>query len=165
MARLLFWLALAIFALIAPRASAQNVSRAYCDKDGKAHIVYRGGAERTLPVEPGQVGCDHISIAADGRTVGWSVLVENDGTSYPIAISVLLYRDKSQTVISPAQAVWEWQFIDGGKRVAVLSGPLHGGASEAKLYDSHSGKVLATWAGKSTTPNWAEGWQEKFGER
>lgn len=78
MARLLSLLAFAIFALIASRTSAQNVSRAYCGKDGKAHVVYQDGGELTLSLEPGQVGCEHITIAADGRTVGWSVLVEND---------------------------------------------------------------------------------------
>lgn len=164
MTRLLFSLAFAISALIAPRASAQNVSRAYCGKDGKAHVVYQDHAERTLSVEPRQVGCERIAIAADGRTVGWSVLVENNGTSYPIAISVVLYRDNQQTVISPAQAVWEWRFIDGGKRVAVLSVPVHGGAREAKLHDAHGGKVLATWEGKGTAPEWAKGWEEGFGE-
>lgn len=79
-------------------------------------------------------------------------------------MSVILYRDYKQTVISPAQAVWDWRFIDGGKRVAVLSGPVHGGAREAKPHDAHSGKVLATWEGKSTAPNWAKGWEEEFGE-
>jgi len=165
MTRLVFLLVFSISALIAPRASAQNVSRAYCGKDGKAHVVYQGGAESTLSGEPVQVGCEPIAIGADGRTVGWSVLVENDGTSYPIATSVILSRDNKQTVISPAQAVWEWRFIDGGKRVAVLSGPVHGGASEAKLHDAHSGKVLATWQGAGTAPDWAKGWEEKFGER
>jgi hypothetical protein len=163
MVRLLFLLAFAILALIAPRVSAQNVSRAYCGKDGKAHVLNHDGAERTFPVEPGQVGCEHITIAADGRTVGWSVLIENHGTSYPIAISVIFYRDNKRTVITPAQAVWEWRFIDGGKRVAVLSGPVHGGAREAKLHDPRSGKVLAAWEGKTTAPAWAKGWEEKFG--
>lgn len=51
------------------------------------------------------------------------------------------------------------------QRVAVLSGPVHGEAREANLYDAHSGKVIAAWAGDGTAPNWAIGWEQQFAER
>lgn len=151
----------ALLAFACPSA-AQNVSRAYCGKDAKVHVVYRDGTARTLAAEPNQVGCENPTVAGDGRTVGWSVLVENCCTSYPIAISVCLYRNGKRRVISPGQMVWAWRFIDEGNRVAVLSGPVHGGATAANLYDVQSGKVRGTWFGRGTAPNWASGWEDQF---
>lgn len=154
----------ALLTFVARTSTAQDVSRAYCGKDGKAHIVYRDGATRTPATATKQVGCEHITVAKDGRTVGWSVLVDNCCTSYPIPISVVVYRNGKQMVISSDQSVWEWRFIDEGRRVAVLSGPLHGGATAANLYNSHNGRVLATWDGKETAPIWATGWERQFAE-
>ena len=161
MPRLVVVFACVLLAFACPSA-AQDVSRAYCGKDGKAHVVYRNGGARTFAGEPKQVGCEDITVAADGRTVGWSVPVENCCTSYPIAISVVLFRDGKQRVLSPVQMVWKWRFIDEGSRVAVLSGPVHGGATAADLYDVQSGKVQETWAGKGPAPNWASGWEQQF---
>ena len=145
-----------------PRSSAQDISRAYCGKDGKAHLVYRDDSVKTLRSEPKQVGCQDIVVTADGRTVGWSVLVENCCTSYPIPTSIVVYSGNRRTIISVGQMVWEWRFIDAGKRVAVLSGPVHGEAAEANLYDAHSGKTVATWGGEGTAPDWAADWKQQF---
>lgn len=158
----LFVFVCVLLTFVAPPSTAQDVSRAYCGKDGKAHVVYRRGVARAPAIEAKQVGCEHISVAKDGRTVGWSVLVENCCTSYPIPISVVVYRDGRQTVISSNQTIWEWRFIDEGGSVAVLSGPVHGGATAANLYNSHNGRVLATWNGKETAPTWAAGWESQF---
>ena len=158
-------IACALLILIAGTAAAQDVSRAYCGKDGKAHLVYRDGAALTAPGEPKQVGCDHVTVAMDGRTVGWSVLVENCCTSYTIPIAVVVYRNGKQAVISPGQMVWEWRFIEQGKRVAVLSGPVHGEATAADLYDAHNGKALSKWDGKGAAPIWAMGWEQQFANR
>lgn len=155
----------ALLMFIARTVDAQNVSRAFCSKDGKAHVVYRGGAAQTLAAETQQVGCEHIIVADDGHTVGWSVLVENGGTSYPITTAVVVYRDGKKNVISSDQMIWEWRFLDKGKQVAVLSGPVHGGATAANLHEAHSGKVLAIWDGKGAPPEWAAGWEDQFGER
>lgn|SRR5215472_4715112 len=104
-------------------------------------MMYRQGGVRTL-TEPKPVGCEPITVAAEGRTVGWSVLVENCCTSYRIPTSVAVYCDGKRTIISPGQMVWEWRFLDEGKSVAVLSGPVHGEATVANLYDVHSGKAI-----------------------
>src|SRR5215471_6263202 len=87
--------ACAILTGIAPTAAAQKVLRAYCGKDGKAHIVHRGGAAQTPAAEPEQIGCEHITVAGDGRTVGWLVLVENCCTSYSIPIAPRWRRSRT----------------------------------------------------------------------
>lgn len=155
----------ALLTFIARTASAQDISRAYCGKDGKAHLLYRNGVARTPATEPRQVGCNHVRVSTDGRTVGWSVLIENCCTSYPIPIAVVLYQNNKQTVISPGQMVWEWRFVEQGKRVAVLFGPVHGNATAATLYDVHDGKALARWDGKGNPPAWAMGWEQQFANR
>jgi hypothetical protein len=147
--------------LIADAASGQTVARAYADNDGKAHVVFANGADKTIKPQPEQVGCADVSVADDGSTVGWSVLVENCCTSYPIPTSIVVYKDGHQHVIAPGQMIWKWRFIERGSQIAVLSGPVHGSASEARLYDWH-GKQLASWDGSHAPPAWAKNWQQEF---
>lgn len=154
--------ATAIVLFILHAAIAQTVSRAYSGEDGKAHVVYSNGAAKTIPPEQQQVGCEDISVAGDEHTVGWSVLVENCCTSYPIPTAVVVYRKGKKAVIWPGQMIHEWHFIGRGERLAVLSGPVHGYAARANLYAARSGKVLASWNGKGAAPTWAEGWEEHF---
>ena len=148
--------------LLAPAAVGQSIARAYAGKDGKAHLEYAGGRTRIIPPEEEQAGCDHVSVAEDGRTAGWSVLIKNPETSYPSAIAVVLYRDGKKTVIATGQMISQWRFVGRGERVAVLSGPVHGYAAEALLVDSRSGKRLQAWNGQGTVPDWAKGWEEEF---
>ncbi len=46
---------------------------------------------------------------------------------------------------SAPQVFWDWQFRDGGKRVAYSTGPTHGGAAQCVLRDVHSGRVISRW--------------------
>ncbi|HWY69118.1 MAG TPA: hypothetical protein VNX88_10650 [Terriglobales bacterium] len=140
---------------------AQTISRAYIGDDGKVHLVFADGAVKVLPSEPQQVGCENISISEDKLTVGWSVLVKNCCTSYPIPISVAVYTRGKKTIISPGQMIYEWHFVDN-HRLAVLFGPVHGWASGANLYNIHGGKIVESWNGKGDAPEWANRWEEQF---
>jgi hypothetical protein len=119
-------LVLAITLFIAHAASGQTVARAYADNDGKAHVAFANGVDKIIKPQPEQVGCADVSVADDGRTVGWSVLVHNCCTSYPISTSIVVYKDGHQHVITARQMIWKWRFIEGGSQIAVLSGPVHG---------------------------------------
>lgn len=165
MLRLLVMLTFALLTFSTRHSFGQDVLRAYCGKDGKAHVMFRQGEAKTLTAEPKQVGCKQVAVAADGRTVGWSVMVENCCTSYSIPTSIVVYCDGKRTIISPGQMVWRWRFIDEGARIAVLSGPVHGVAAAANLYDVHSGKALEMWAGEGKAPNWAADWEHQFSKR
>ena len=145
-------------------ASAQKVSRASCGADGKAHIIYSDNSEKIVDAQKGQVGCEHLIIESDDSTVAWSVLVKNCCTSYPIPTRIIVYRKGKQKMISPGQMIWDWRFIDGGKRLAVLSGPVHGDPSSAILYNTHNVRVLAKWEGQGTAPYWASAWRTEFPE-
>src|ERR1700760_2361447 len=155
---------LAVLAMLVGVANAagQTVERAHCGQDGKAHVVYADHSTKTISPEKQQVGCTDMSVADDHRTFGWSMQVENCCTSYPISVAVIAMRDGKTTVLRSDQMVWQWHFIDRGNRLAVLSGPVHGNAAEADLYDAHTGKKLATWLGSGNAPEWASGWEDQF---
>ena len=156
-----YTLATAVILFIAHAGSAQTVERAYAANDGNAHVAFAEGIDKAIKRQPKQVGCADVSVADDGHTVGWSVLVDNCCTSYPIPTSIVVYKDGHQHVIAPGQMIWKWRFIERGSQIAVLSGPVHGWASEARLYDWH-GKQLASWDGRNTPPAWAQTWQQEF---
>ena len=153
-------LVLVVTLFVAHAMSGQTVARAYAE-DGKAHVAFANGVDKTISPQAKQVECADVSIADDRRTVGWSVLVENCCTSYPVPISIVVYRDGHQHVITTGQAIWKWRFIESGSQIAVLSGPVHGRPSEARLYDWH-GKLLASWDGSHTPPAWATSWRQEF---
>lgn len=146
-------------------ATSPTVLKADCAKDGTVRISYTDGTTRTIPPGEQQVGCDQISVASSKHTVAWNALVENHATTYPIAAAVIVYRDGEKVeLFTEFQMVWDWTFIGQGDRIAVLTGPVHGGAAEANLYDSRTGKVLEHWEGEGTPPVWASGWQGKFAQ-
>ncbi|RSL18722.1 hypothetical protein EDE15_4321 [Edaphobacter aggregans] len=153
-----------VFLLIATCASpCQKIKRAYCGGDATLQVVYVDGTTKSLPREPMQVGCDGVTVADDKHTVGWSVLVANCCTSYPIPVAVAVLRDGRKQVFSAEQMVWRWRFISGAKKLAMLSGPVHGNAGQATLYDIRSGQQLATWNGSGESPGWTSGWEPEFG--
>ena len=156
------WLfTLGAFLLLAPSAShGQAIKRAYCGADATLHIVYVDGTKSSQHKEPSQVACDHIVVASDGHTVGWSVLEPNCCTSYPIPLSVAVLHNGRKRVIPADQMVWEWHFVGNAAKLAILSGPVHGNAALATLYDLRSGRKLVTWTGDGTPPTWASGWEE-----
>ena len=83
------------------------------------------------------------------------------GTEYagePIAGALALYSSgRIIHTFGTEQTFWDWQFQDGGKRVAYSTGPRHGGAAECVLRDVDSGKMVARWLVKDgdEPPAWA----------
>ena len=149
------------FMLLVTNAVGQTVAQAYCGGDHKAHLVFANGKTQTISPESKQVGCADILVTRDGRTAAWSALAENCCTSYPIATAVVVYTDRHKTVIAPGQMIWRWSFVDSGTKIAVLSGTVHGVASEAGLYDRR-GNRMTSWDGNGTPPKWAVEWQAEF---
>lgn len=158
------WLAtLGVLAVPAYRSYCQTIKGAECGKSGNAQRIYADGKTKQQPKESGQVGCDHVVIADDRQTAGWSVLIDSCCTSYPIPLSVVVINHGRKRVFWPEQTVWEWTFVSGGRKLALLSGPVHGGAANAILYDVRSGRRLTTWNGGGHPPTWASGWKDEFG--
>jgi len=115
------------------------------------------------------VGFSDIQLAADKQTLGWTINVENCCTSYPIPLSLVIFRHgRVLHTFAQGQMVWSWMFFLGGKRIAVVFGPTHGPEiGDYRLYDVQTGKLIseisgdeATQALKPDAPEWAQLLQE-----
>ncbi len=162
--RMMRWLCtIGVLVISVSVCHGQTIKHAECEANGTLQLIYADGTTKQQPKEPRQVGCDSATVADDRSTVGWSVLFENCCTSYPVALSVAVLNHGRQRIFRAEQAVWAWRFVSGGKRLAMLSGPVHGNAVKAILYDVQSGRRLATWDGSGEPPVWATHWKKDFG--
>ena len=147
---------------------------------GPLHIVYSDGTEsvQTLPpykastekeVVFNAVGFSDVHLAEDGQTLGWTVNVENCCTSYFIPFSVVVFRNKKILhTFSQGQMVWDWKFLQGGKQIEAVFGPVHGSdVGDDRLYDVKTGKLISEVFGdpenealKPDAPEWAKRLQD-----
>lgn len=131
---------------------------------GPLHVVYDDGTEIVETLPPleasteketvfNDVGFADVQLAEDRQTLGWTINVENCCTSYSIPLSVVVFRDKKVLhTISPGLMIWSWKFVDGGKKVEVVSGTVHGSdVGDDQVYDVQSGKLLSDDNGGGNT--------------
>ena len=113
-----------------------------------------------MSAEKGYVVEEAPEIAPDHELVGWIISMENLGPSYPIPVTLILFRcGKVIQRISTGQMIFRWSFVNNGRQVAVSSGTVHGMEGlHLTLYDSRTGKLLETWNGDETMkpPAWGE---------
>lgn len=98
-------------------------------------------------------------MAGDGQTVGWLADYDSCCQSYPISRQLVLWHSGKIVARIDADAmIWNWRFVDGGKRVGFADGPTHGSSVpySYKLYDARSGRLLAEINGqRRDLPTWA----------
>lgn len=145
-------------------AADPTYSSVFVDDTGQLHIVPESGQELLPKKIQGQVVFDSALMAPDSRTIGWLVMYPypnlpgDDYAASPIPGALAIFRaGRVIHTFTTQQVFWDWQFQDGGKRVAYSTGPTHGGASECTLRDIGTGKMIAHWRVKSDTepPPWA----------
>jgi hypothetical protein len=147
-----FWaivLGASSFALKAQVAPA-TVTSATASSSGEAvQILYSDGKELAAPKLKDQVSFGRPLVAKDKRTVGWLAMLPNCCTSYPIPLTLVIYRDgRIIASISPGMSIFHWLFLSQGDRVALSTDVLHGGSdysAEYELYEVSSGRHLAHW--------------------
>jgi hypothetical protein len=142
-----------------------SVTKVYSDPGGRVHVVDSGGNDVTPPQEKNQIDATEAKIADDKQTVGWLVEFKvDDGTSYPIALSLIVYRDgKILHRFETTMVIAGWQFVGGGKQVAFYTTTLHGDSgAHYELHDVTSGHLLAQYNGHrgAEAPAWAAGLDE-----
>jgi len=117
------------------------------------------------------VGFSDVGLARDRQTLGWAVNVQNCCTSYPVPISLVVFRNKRVLhTFEQGQMVWSWMFVDDGEQVAVVFGPVHGAeVGDYRLYGVKSGKLMSEVFGDAETqslkmdaPHWAKQLQDHF---
>jgi hypothetical protein len=137
------------------------VERVYVDASGSVHVVESGGQDKAVPREKDQVGSDVAKIAEDKKTVGWLAEYDNCCTSYPIPLTLVVYRDgRVLRRLGTGQVIYDWRFWAGGGQVAFCSGTVHGDSGgHCELHDVRSGRTLQTINGHldDRSPEWAKG--------
>ena len=154
-----------LFLLLSPMIRAASVGgaveRAYVDSTGRVHVVYQGGLDIQVPPEQDQVSSASPIVGPDNSTVGWLVEVPNCCTSYPIATTLVIYKSgRVIRRIGDGMMLYKWQFLSGGRKVAVSSGTVHGMQGvHLTLYDAVTGRRLSTWDGADSDipPKWGAG--------
>jgi hypothetical protein len=138
------------------------ITRVYVDDaDGRVHIVARAGKDTVMPREKDQVRCDSPQVAEDGQTAAWLIDYENCCTSYPIPLTLAIYRSgRIVRRIRPGLMIFDWSFVDGARKIALSSGTVHGMTFRSlSLYDVRTGRRRDQWKGsfEETPPLWARG--------
>jgi len=137
---------------------AQSISDAYIDNAGYAHIVRGDGKDIQIAAEKGQVSAASPAVGPDHRTAGWLVKVPNCCTSYPVATTLVIYASgRVVQRIADGMMIYKWVFVDGGRRLAVSTGTVHGMTrAHLTLYDAQTAKPLSTWDGAEgeAPPEW-----------
>lgn len=150
---------------------AQKVDRAYVGNDGLVHIVLRDRAEFVAPKETRlkderigddedfQASVETPVLAPDGKTVAWIVNFPNCCTSYPIPLTLVVFRDGAIVQRFGGMPIFKFAFEVGGDQVAFYMDTLHGGsAAWCQLRDVASGDLVDEWRltdGKPI-PKWAD---------
>src|SRR5271167_3479994 len=109
---------------------------------GVVHVVDGSGKDIVPPKEKDQIACSDPKISADKQTAGWLVDYENCCTSYPIPLTLVLYRNgRVVQRIAPGQMIYAWHFWKNDE-VAVSDGPTHNPSGpQIRLYDIRTGKL------------------------
>ena len=97
------------------------------------HIVYSDGLHIVEDLPPKEEstpettcaqcrGIWNDQLADDRQALGWTVHVDNCGTSYTIPLSLTIFRSgKVIQTIEPGQMIWGWMFRPGGQQVVTPS--------------------------------------------
>jgi hypothetical protein len=101
-------------------------------------------------------------VASDGRTVAWVVNFPNCCTSYPIPLTLVIFRDGTIVRRFGGMPIWKFSFESGADRVAIYMDTLHGqSAAWCQLREIASGKVLSEWRLTDGKP--IPAWAQPFG--
>lgn len=123
---------------------------------GSLHVLYSDKTEviEKLPAKQkstdnsvvlNEEGITEPRLAEDKRTIAWTEQFDNGGTSYSVPLVLAVYRSGKNIVeIEQGQMVWNWMFLDGGKRIAAVWGAVHfSDIGDYQLYDTETGKMIA----------------------
>jgi hypothetical protein len=153
-------LALLVSALLPSAGMSQGQAVAVSiGQDGAARITLPNGRTTIIRRRPGQVGIREALVSSDG-TVGWLGEYRVDGVSYPVALTLTIWRAGNIARLFRAdQSFYSWAFYGSGKQVAYHVGPLHGErAAHCELHDVGSGRLIAEWDGDLASENDRPAW-------
>jgi hypothetical protein len=111
------------------------------------------------------VRCERPIVAEDKQTVGWLIDYENCCTSYPIPLTLVIFRSGEIIQrVKPGLMIFDWCFLDEGRKIALSSGTVHGMTyCHLNLYNARTGRLLKSWDGgfDHVAPAWARVYLKK----
>jgi hypothetical protein len=157
---LLFWAPVTIEAGQSGKNGEQrDIERFYVDSEGALHVVFVNGSDILIPRERGrydnngdlltQEEFKNIVIAQDHQRIGWLASYMVCAQSYPCTPELVIFDSAGGTRYFPAPCgiVWDWKFINSGKRIVIHYGFPHGDEMDAYLlYDAESGNKQSEWS-------------------
>jgi hypothetical protein len=165
MGRMRKLIVVAVAASLAVRSAAgqqrlQRVESARIGPDHRVYLRWTGQPESVQVSGEEQAGTEELKVAPDRSAAGWLVTrTDLSDASYPEAFELLMaWNGRPARSIFPGRVIGEWRFENGGRNVAIWDETGHGGRfGKATLYESSTGKLLATWSPDSKTapPSWA----------
>ncbi len=138
--------------------------------DGASLVLWRAPHQNVMTLQANSpsgivpAGAEHMRIAQNGRTAGWAALAATCCQSYPIPVSVGIYRSGQRVLhISGPGMLAYWNFLGNGTRIVAVWGPSHGPqVLEYQIIDLSTHHVLAQVSGNPNTqkldpnaPTWA----------
>jgi len=136
---------------------------------GPLRLTFSDGTVLTIPNERGDMNdgasivrqsvFETIRLAPDHRTIGWLADYMMCAQSYPCPLELVMFRAGAPLrKIPPSYGIfWGWMFTDHGRRVITHSGFPHGDNTGAyALFDTATGRRLATFAPPQPVPAWAK---------
>jgi hypothetical protein len=124
------------------------------------HISFSDGADIEIPLEKGRFG-DHrqesfedVQVVEDGKHIGWLADYTICAQSYPCHAELVIYQPgRKLTYIPPPHGViWDWQFVEEGRKVLVHSGFPHGDdEGVSTVHDTNTGHEQVNSSSKETS--------------
>lgn len=140
--KILIVLALTAFAL---SALADGYTQATISKNQHALAIFSGAHKIMAPrTDSEQRAFSNAQISSNGQMVGWLVLSSSCCQSYPIPLSLVIFRDgKVIRKFEDERPVWNWSFQNQDTAVAYLLRTTHGNSTVSyKLRRISDGKLI-----------------------
>jgi len=140
---------------------AASIAAVFAGANGTT-IIHDDGTIFRVPKEKEQVGSSSPKISPDKTLAGWLVDSDFCCTSYPLQFMLVVYVPgmSLRHFTGDGRAIFGWNFIDGGKRVAFFQSFPHGDpVPHSELRDITTERLVGKWDGDLTskTPAWVRG--------
>jgi hypothetical protein len=112
---------------------AETYQSADVDANGDLRIVTSDGRSIRVPrqnppsadSDAKQTRFEKPVVSADRRAVGAQAMFTNCCTSYDIPLQLVVYSQGRTHRFDRALAIFDWHFVDGGRRIAFSMQPVH----------------------------------------
>jgi hypothetical protein len=144
-----------------PGASGTTIADIRIDGGQNVLIVLSDGRKIRPPKEKDQAGVGVAQISPDKRAAAWTVEFNLCSQSSPCALTLMVYMPgKPLRRFGGSTVIWEWQFLDNGKRVGFCTNfPRSPREPDFFLDDVETGRRLGSWQGEpdKSFPKWTNG--------